>query len=205
MTVTDIVDCSKSRSKIFIDYEFAFVLYKGELRIYHIKPGEEIAEADYRKILQEVLPKRARLRCLNLLKARAYTEKQLVDKLQQGDYPAEVVRDAISYVKSFGYIDDIQYAKDYISGQMSSRSKNRIKNDLWKKGISKEIIDSIWEEMTDETSKQLEEEQILRWLEKKKYDKNTADLQEKRRIFAFLCRKGFQIETIRHVLSLDIT
>ncbi len=205
MTVTDIVECSKSRSKVYIDYEFAFVLYKGELRMYHIKPGEEIAENDYQEIIKKILPKRARLRCLNLLKSRSYTEKQLMDKLLQGNYPSEIAGDAISYVKSFGYVDDIQYTKDYIAGQMNSRSKNRIRNDLWKKGIAPEIIDSTLAEMTDETMKQAEEEQIVRWLEKKKYNKNNADLQEKSRMFAFLCRKGFPIETIRHVLSLDIT
>lgn len=37
MLVTQVTELSKSRSKVYIDQEFAFVLYKGELRLYHIK------------------------------------------------------------------------------------------------------------------------------------------------------------------------
>ena len=44
MKITGIEEVSKSRSKIDIDNEFAFVLYKGELRLYQIVLGEEISE-----------------------------------------------------------------------------------------------------------------------------------------------------------------
>ncbi|MGN1146672.1 MAG: regulatory protein RecX, partial [Acetatifactor sp.] len=64
MIVTQIVEMSKTRSKIYIDQEFAFVLYKGELRLYHICEGQEIAWEDYRTIMEEVLPKRAKLRAM---------------------------------------------------------------------------------------------------------------------------------------------
>ena len=67
MLVTQVTELSKSRSKVYIDQEFAFVLYKGELRLYHIKEGQQLSEEDYRTIMQEVLPKRAKLRAMNLL------------------------------------------------------------------------------------------------------------------------------------------
>ena len=106
MTVTKITEISKSRIKIMIDEEFAFVLYKGELHLYQLKEGEEIPEEVYSEIMEDVLPKRAKLRAMNLLKARAYTEKQLTDKLREGGYPEMVVRNAIDYVISYGYLDD---------------------------------------------------------------------------------------------------
>ena len=89
MRVTQIAELSKSRSKVYIEQEFAFVLYKGELRLYHVREGEEISEADYRTIMEEVLPKRAKLRAMNLLKDREYTTARLRRKLEQGFYPAE--------------------------------------------------------------------------------------------------------------------
>ena len=67
MLVTQVTELSKSRSIVYIDQEFAFVLYKGELRLYHIKEGQLLSEEDYRTIMQEVLPKRAKLRAMNLL------------------------------------------------------------------------------------------------------------------------------------------
>ena len=74
--MTKIEELSKSRSKVYIDQEFAFVLYKGEFRLYHVREGEAIEPCDYETIMKEVLPKRAKLRAMNLLKSREYTTAQ---------------------------------------------------------------------------------------------------------------------------------
>ena len=43
MIVSDICALDKKRSKVFIDGEFAFVLYNGELRDFDIKVGNELS------------------------------------------------------------------------------------------------------------------------------------------------------------------
>ena len=57
--------------------------------------------------MQEVLPKRAKLRAMNLLQGREYTTSQLRTKLQQGYYPPEIIEQAIEYEAGFHYKDDI--------------------------------------------------------------------------------------------------
>ena len=47
MTITDIVEFDKKRCKVFIDGEFAFLLYKGELRDFGIKTGANISDSTY--------------------------------------------------------------------------------------------------------------------------------------------------------------
>ena len=49
MTVTKIeaVANTKTRYKVFLDEQFAFVLYKGELSRYHVTVGEDISEDIY--------------------------------------------------------------------------------------------------------------------------------------------------------------
>lgn len=205
MVVTKISEISKSRMQVMIDNEFAFVLYKGELRIYHLKEGEEISEGAYKEIMETVLPRRAKLRAMNLLKSRAYTEKQLADKLKQGGYPEEIVRKAVSYVSSFGYINDRQYAADFIEYNKENKSRTWIFNALMRKGIGKEIIQEVWEENAGNEDKSLEYEQILSWMKKKNFNAGEATYEETQKFCAFLYRKGFQIDTIRSVLSLDIT
>ena len=51
----------------------------------------------------------------------------------------------------------------------------------------------------------IEKEQILAWIKKKNFRPSEATFEEKQKFCAFLYRKGFQIDTIRSVLSLDIT
>lgn len=205
MTVTGIKEITKSRMKIEIDGAFAFVLYKGELRVYGIKEGQEISKKSYQEILEEVLSKRAKLRAMNLLKSRSYTAAQLREKLTAGGYPGQIIEDALAYVVSFGYINDRQYALDFIEYNKGRKSKSRILADLYKKGISRELIEEAWEDVVGEDGRELEKEQALFWMNKKKYASETASLQEKQKMTAFLYRKGFTNETIRSVLSLDIT
>ena len=205
MTVTKITEISKSKLKITIDEEFAFVLYKGELHHYRLQEGEEISDEVYSEIMEEILPKRAKLRAMNLLKARAYTEKQLTDKLREGGYPESIIEDAISYVISYGYLNDRFYATDYIEYNKEVRSRTQIFNALIQKGIPKEIVEEVWEENVQEEGIDLEQKQILSWMKKKNFDPKKASYEEKQKFSAFLYRKGFQIDAIRCALLLDIT
>ena len=203
MTVTKLTEISKSRVQIMIDNEFAFVLYKGELRIYHLREGEKIEEETYREIMQQLLPKRAKLRAMNLLKSRAYTRKQLYDKLKSSGYPQEAIEEALSYVSSFGYINDRQYACDFIEYNKERKSRTGICNTLMQKGIDKSVIEDAWEKMTAGDGN-LERDQVIAWVKKKNFNPDSATYEEKQKFCAFLYRKGFQIDTIRSVLSLDI-
>lgn len=205
MIVTKISEVSKSRKKIEIDGEFAFVLYKGELSVYGIKENCEIKEEDYQEIMTKILPKRAKLRAMNLLKSRTYTTMQLTEKLKTGGYPSQIIKEAIDYVASFGYINDSRYAYDFIEYNKESKSKNRIIADLRRKGISGDMAEEAWEEVVGEDRQEIEKQQIIKLFEKKHFSPQNATLQESQKMMAFLYRKGFAIETIRNALSLDIT
>lgn len=196
MIITNIEAVTKAKSRVYIDEQLAFVLYKGELSRYKIKKDEEISEETYREIIDEVLTKRAKIRCIYLLKSMDRTEYQLRTKLKQGGYPEEAVNTAIEYVKNLHYIDDSRYAQYYIEGRTGSKSKQQITQDLLRRGISKELIQSIYgqQEPEDET------DQIRKWVEKKRVDLETADPKEINRLYGFLMRKGFQSSDISKVL-----
>ncbi len=200
MVVTQITELSKSRCKVYIDQEFAFVLYKGELRLYKVAEGKELARKDYEELTQVVLPRRAKLRAMNLLQKRAYTEKQLRDKLTEGGYPEEILEGALEYVKSYRYVDDVQYAVDYLSCYEESKSAKMMELQLLSKGISKENIKeavSIWRE---QGGIQDEEGMIQKLLEKKNY-RDDCSIKEKNRIYAFLLRKGFSPDKIQEAMK----
>ena len=201
MIVTQIVEMSKTRSKIYIDQEFAFVLYKGELRLYHICEGQEIAWEDYRTIMEEVLPKRAKLRAMNLLKSREYTVMQLRTKLEQGGYPLAVVEEALAYVESFHYIDDLRYAVSFITYNEENKSRRRIEQDLKAKGISGEVMERAWQKWEKEGGSRNELLMIQKLLEKRHYAGEQADYKEQQRTYAFLMRKGFSGEMIRKAMN----
>ena len=203
MIVTGITELSRTRSKVELEHQFAFVLYKGELRQYHLREGEEIKEADYKAIMEEVLPRRAKLRCMNLLQSREYTTSQLRDKLRQGLYPESIIEEALAYVASFHYTDDLRYATDYITDHEATRSRRRIEQDLYRKGISQDTIEQAFMKWQSQGGEQDEISMIQALLAKKNYDPDTADYKEKQRLYAFCIRKGYSSEQIFKAMSFQ--
>lgn len=203
MIITQICDISRSRSRIDIDGQSAFVLYKGELRRFHLREGQEISMGSYQEIMTDLLPKRAKLRCMNLLQSRDYTRKQLMDKLLQGDYPQECIDEAIAYVESYGYVDDFRYAKNFIEYHIGNKSRRRIETDLLRKGIQRDLIQRAFEELDLLGVEQDEAAMISGLLRKKKFCIETATRQEQQKMFGYLYRRGFGTDAITKALSLD--
>lgn len=200
MTVTKIEAVTKTRYKVYLDYKFAFVLYKGELSRYGITADREISDDIYNKILNEVIVKRAKLRALHILNTMGRTESQLRQKLKQNDYSDDIIDEAVRYVKSFGYINDKEYARSFILSRKDKKSKKELKMLLGQKGVSAEIIEEVFEEEYDsETAK----EAIMEILRKRKYDLQNSDLKEKHKMMGYLTRKGFNYEDIRQVLQVS--
>jgi hypothetical protein len=91
MIVTRIETVTKTKFRVYIDGQFAFVLYKSELSRYHIKENEEVTEAVFRLLKEEVVLKRAKLRAMHLLNDMDRTEEQLITKLKHNDYTDYII------------------------------------------------------------------------------------------------------------------
>lgn len=200
MIVTKIEAVTKTRHKVYLDGRFAFALYKGELSKYHISENVDLPEESYLTIRKDVVLKRAKLRAMHLLSDMDRTENQLRTKLTQGLCPPDIVDEAVAYVKSFGYIDDAQYARRFVGSRKEKKSRKEIYAALCQKGIDKETVEAVMEECYEPGDSRLAIEQLMK---KKKYHPDTATEDEKRKILAFLMRKGFKYEDVRQVIQVS--
>lgn len=198
MQVMQISGLDKKRMRIFLEDGRSFVLYRGEVRRYSLEEGAELSAGQYEEICSEILKKRARRRTMHLLEKMDRTEAQIREKLRQGFYPEEIIEDAVAYVKGYHYLDDSRYAENYVRNQREKKSRRKIQMELMAKGIDRELAEQTLEE---ECQRENEQELILKWVEKKHYSAQTADLKEKQRMYQFLMRKGFQSDDILHVLD----
>ncbi len=204
MIVTDIIPIDKKREKIYIDNEFAFVIYKGECRLYAVMNGEELSQDNYHKIVQELLPKRAKLRAMNLLTKKDYTESGIRKKLLDGYYSQEQIDETVRYLKDYGYIDDERYVRNYFSVHIQSCPKNKIVKKLVEKGISYDLIeslvDAIYEEERALTYLPDEMEMGRKLLAKKKYDIENS-VNDRQKAFGYLVRHGISNENAIKLLK----
>ena len=76
------------------------------------------------------------------------TEAQLREKLLKAEFEPEFIEQAIAYVKSYGYLDDERYVRNYIEYRQSQKSKRQIEQELlYRKGVSKDLIEKVYEEL----------------------------------------------------------
>ncbi|MDO4189072.1 MAG: regulatory protein RecX [Lachnospiraceae bacterium] len=203
MVVTEIKEYKKGRYEVYLNDEFAFILYKSELKAYGIKNGATLADDIIREINDVVLVKRCKKRAMNLLMKGDMTEMKLRSKLSDGRYSENVINQAIDYVKGYHYIDDRRYAMSFISWKASIDSKNTIRRKLIEKGVSKDIIDSCIEEyyVEDELNRNCERELIEKLIRKKYKEIDTLQYEEKQKLIASIMRKGFSYYDVEAVLT----
>ena len=196
MIVTEIKPVTRQKFQIELDGQPAFVLYKGELSRYHIQKDEELPEEIYEELVGQVLTKRAKLRAMHLLEKMDRTRAELKKKLEQSGYPTKAVEEALEYVESFHYIDDVRYAARYNEFQKSKKGKARLKMELLQKGISAEIVARALEEAEEQMDAK---ETIRKMLQSKRKGEGAMEEKEKQRLYGFFMRKGFSSSEILSV------
>lgn len=142
---------TKTKFRIYLDGQFAFVLYKSELSSCHLKDGEAVTEDQIETILSEIVLKRAKRKAMSLLQSMDRTESELRDRLLRQDFPEETVDQAVRYVKSFGYVDDRRYAESFILSRKGRKSRREIYAELSGKKIDGEIVDEMMERCYEES------------------------------------------------------
>ncbi len=194
MIVTSIEQHTKTKVKVCLDNRTDFQLYKREIDKYSITLGEELS--NYDEILSEVLIPRAKKRAMHLLEKMDRTKADIRSKLRRNGYPDEAINAAIEYIESYNYLNDERYAYMYVRNYCNSRSRNRIMQDLYRKGVDKDTINDA---MESEYSVD-EEELIKMYIIKRGYDVDNASMKDRDKMFRFLISKGFPLDEIQRLI-----
>ncbi len=153
---------------------------------------------DEKQMDREEQLRQAKQRALHLLNTMGRTEAQLRDKLLQGGYPEEIVSEVLQYVKSFGYVNDANYARSFILGRKGRKSRRELWMQLEQKGVAGEVLEAAFEDCygAEDTKKAIRE-----LMAKRRYVPETAGPKDKQRLIRYLTQKGFCYEDIWEVLK----
>ncbi len=124
------------------------------------------------------------------------TEKEVRTKFSSSDVDQNLLEDVIDNLKEIGYINDKNYIQRAINEflAINTYSLKEIKNKLYAKGMSSDIIDTYFEENAEEL------EQYELKCAKKIATKKQSQM-EKQDIEAFLYRKGYTKESIKQAFD----
>lgn len=136
---------------------------------------------------------------LHLIEFRDRTEKELREKLVAKGYNEEQIEDTVEFLKSYGYIDDKRYASCFISDAINLKKwgKIRIRAELVRKGIDREIVDFSIEDAFME----IDEDRVLTQMQSRFKDSDFGNMKERVRIFNFFMRRGFTPDEIKGAMN----
>lgn len=146
--------------------------------------------------------RKAAEKAMNLLLQQDRTKKELQDRLYRAGFSEQASAYAMEYVTGFGYIDDLRYARNYISFHKGNRSKKELRYKLMNRGVEPEVLAVALEEYESED----EQNALSCLLIKRLKGKQLSDLEyaEQNKITAYLARKGFALPAIRRVMQEEI-
>ena len=138
--------------------------------------------------------RRAKDYVFRLLALCPRTEKELNIKMRNKGFTSDTIDNVIAVIKEYRYIDDAGYAQIWISDRcrMKPMGKRRLYQELYTKGVEKEIINQALTGLTPEL-----EYSMARRIVDRKMAKGRL---EPRKMFSFLMRRGFTVEVINKIL-----
>ena len=150
---------------------------------------------------REAKKKECLKKCGALLARRDYTCARLREKLLSGGYEEEIADWALEKLKEAHYLDDERYARNFIQAHWEDRSKLRIRTDLEERGVPSDILSEVLREESEERGEEAEIRQIRKLMEKRRFDPENAEWEEKRKMQAYLYRKGYKSSSVRAAMK----
>lgn len=208
MIITDIQEANtglgkrKKAYKIYIDDDYAFILYEKELKEYQLSKGSEIAPDLIADIVENTVFPRAKQKSLNMIKHSDKTEKEIYQRLKDECYRDDVIGRTIDYLKSYNYLNDERYASNYIRSRKDTESRTSIEYKLLNKGINKAVLEKIFAEEYEMSTQDADPEilAINKIISRKCEDTTKLSYEEKQKLISLLYKKGFDLDKIHKCL-----
>lgn len=195
MVVTALNPRRGRRTALFLDDEFVTNLDTETLLVHGWKVGREVTDEELRKIIQLSEKHRAGEKALYLLEHRSHSKKELAEKIARTT-SKKAAQEAADRMEELGLVDDRTFARNYAAELFSRKgfAAARVRQELLYKGIDREIIDTVIDELAPPP------EQALRDLLERRYARQLDTEKNLRRTIAALGRLGYRYDEIRSVL-----
>lgn len=162
---------------------------QGGIKLWRTKDEEgnfpDLTDDDLKRIKE-----RAFNYCIWHLGQSNKTRKQLHDKMRDRNCPDDIIESTLDKLEEMHYLSDVQYAKNFVMSKQTYKhvGERKISQDLRQKGIPQEIIESSFEENTEED----ERERAKELLSKRLRSTRNVDRQKRiNRLVGYLSRNGY--------------
>ena len=177
---------------IYIDNEYTLTLYDDFWYRSGYSEGQEISDDELASLKEEAGFRSAYEKGIKYLSMRAYSEKELYNKLKM-KFGDDASRRAVDKMLRLGYINDEEFCREYAKYlfEVKKYDIKRISYELKSKGIDSEIADN--------TLKTLDNEPIQRIIDmlRSKYERSLETEKDRKRLVNRFIRMGYSYRDIK--------
>jgi regulatory protein len=142
-------------------------------------------------------------RALNMLAFRARSSSELARALQRKGEERAHIDWALERLREQGLLDDAAFARSFARSKVvdGKQSRRRVQQDLARMGVSRSLSDEAIDTVFEEEA--VDQRAIVEEAARKKL-RSLAGLEpavQRRRLYGFLARRGYDLDDIRSVLS----
>ena len=164
---------------------------------YALRVGDEITAERAEELSARYSKTLAKKSAAKTLARRSMSEGELTRKLRDKGFSDTDTRDAVSWFAEHGFVDDEAYTDELVKYYTSrGYGKRRIKEELYRRGISRELCERATDSLSDFTDE-------IRGLIEKKLHGEELTPDKKKKIVAFLIRRGFEYNEIRAAFGTE--
>lgn len=195
-TITDIKPQvkNKGRVSVYLDGSYYCGLDLATTLKYRLKVGQQIEENTLVEIQKNSELQACFDSALNVISSTIKTEREVVARLIKKGYLEEVAIETVEKLKSYGYIDDFDYATRYVETYKNTQGKRAIALKLKQKGVPQEDVEKAVSAMENQS----EQAYVLA----QKYMKNKAvDKKNLQKLYKYLLSKGFDYDECKFATS----
>lgn len=194
-----------NRIQVYIDDKYAVSVDSDVLLSFDLYNGKEISGEAVKNIKTCQAERDIYQKSLKMIARRRRSEFEIRQYIKRTKGGKNVDQDAIiDKLKKGKFIDDTEFATWWVRNRIEfkPRGKYRLRLELFKKGIDKEVIRTVLEteypkpEKVVEIAKQLAEKKI------RTMGVGIDDMKQKRKLWSYLQRRGFSSEIIKKVVNM---
>ena len=142
-------------------------------------------------------------RALNMLAARARSSAELARLLVRKGEPKVLVDRAIARLTEHGLLDDAAFAQSFTRSRVlgAQQSRRRVQRDLQRKGVPRDVSAAAITTVLEEED--VDQRAVVEQAARKKL-RSLVKLDpavRRRRLYAFLARRGYELDDIRRAMD----
>jgi regulatory protein len=185
------------RVSIFVDEKYSFSLSLDELIKHKLKKDDELSAGDVKKFKKISADGKLRGRALEWLLNRPHSEREFRDYLYRKKAEPDQIDNLVGEFTERGYLDNAKFALWFSELQARrNKSDRQIKAELFKKGISRELVAETFEQGSDD-----EAERLKLLIEKK--SKLSRYKNDQQKLMQYLVAQGFSWQSVKEALSVN--